>query len=71
MNAFITMLRCATGENWNQIMFECARGYDILYQCKENETYDLIIADGRDPTSWDGPKGCGSSFASITYHLVF
>ena len=52
-------------------MFEGAKGYDILYQCKEDETYETIIADGRDPQSWDGPKGCGSSFGSITFHLVF
>lgn len=32
-SSFMTMLKCATGENWNAIMFEGARPYSILYQC--------------------------------------
>ena len=45
----MTMLRCATGENWNQIMFDGSKGYDILYQCKEDESYESMIEENRDP----------------------
>lgn len=69
--AFMTLLRCATGENWNQIMFECARTHSLLYQCVEGETYDSIVAAGRDPSNWDGPRGCGSLGASVIFHITF
>lgn len=52
-------------------MFECAKKHEILYQCIEGEDYDSIIRDGRDPSSWDGPKGCGSFWGSIIFHLIF
>ena len=29
--AYFTLLRCATGENWNQIMYESAKDYNILH----------------------------------------
>ena len=57
--AFLTMLRCATGEGWNTIMLETSWHKSILYQCNPDETYDTIIASGRDPESWEGPRGCG------------
>ena len=70
-NAFMTLLRCATGENWNQIMFECGKSHDILYQCHEDETYESIVEAGRDPANWDGPHGCGSGFNSFVFHLIY
>lgn len=71
LNAFMTMLRCATGENWNQIMFDCAKQHDILYQCNAGESYETIVKAGRDPTHWEGPRGCGSQLDSILFHLIF
>ena len=67
----MTLLRCATGEGWNLIMFECAKGKDILYQCNENESYERMIEDGIDPTKWYGPRSCGSNNIAIIFHLVF
>ena len=29
------------------------------------------MAAGRDPSAWDGPKGCGSNFKAIVFHLFF
>lgn len=68
--AFLTLIRCSTGEAWNSIMFDSSRSYSIMYQCNEEEDYKSIVADGRDPNSSDGPKGCGTDFA-IAFHLLF
>jgi len=38
--AFLLLLRCATGEGWNELMFDSARPYSILNQCQENQTYE-------------------------------
>lgn len=51
-------------------MFESSRPYSVLYQCNEDEDYDSIVADGRDPEDTFGPKGCGTDFA-IAFHLLF
>ena len=68
--AFLTLIRCSTGEAWNAIMFDSSRSYSIQYQCEENESYENIIASGRDPNDINGPKGCGPGFA-IVFHLLF
>ena len=69
--AFITLFRCATGEAWNSIMFETSWGRSILHQCTPDETYETIIAAGRDPTDWQGPQGCGSRFTSFLFFSLF
>ena len=52
-------------------MFECSQSYDILYQCNEEESYELMIKDGIDPSKWDGPRGCGIGFTAVIFHLIF
>ena len=69
-SAFLTLIRCSTGEAWNSIMFDSSRSYSILYQCVEDEDYETIIARGDLPTDTMGPKGCGTGFA-IAFHLLF
>lgn len=68
--AFLTLIRCSTGEAWNAIMFDSSRERQILYQCDPDEDYYSIVADRRDPNEYMDPKGCGSSFA-IVFHLLF
>lgn len=68
--AFLTLIRCSTGEAWNSIMFESSRVYSIDYQCEEDESYEKMIEEGRDPEDTYGPKGCGTGFA-IVFHLLF
>jgi len=68
--AFLTLIRCSTGEAWNSIMFDSAVPRSIMNQCNEEEDYKTIIADGRDPNDPFGPKGCGTSSA-IAFHLFF
>ena len=51
-------------------MLDSAQSYGILYQCKENESYELMIQEGRDPNDPYSTRGCGSGFA-IIFHLLF
>ena len=34
--AALTLFRIATGEAWNQLMFDCARKRSITYECVEH-----------------------------------
>ena len=33
------MIRCATGEDWDLIMFDLARGYSIDFECYADQSY--------------------------------
>lgn len=35
-DSFMTLIRCFTGESWDLLMFDLARGYSITFQCKES-----------------------------------
>jgi len=48
-------MRCATGEAWNSIMFDSSQSHSIMYQCNEDEDYNSIVEDGRDPKDTYGP----------------
>ena len=37
--SFLLLMRCATGEAWQLIMFDLARTYSTTYQCREDENY--------------------------------
>jgi hypothetical protein len=52
-------------------MFESARHYSIMYQCRKQEDYESIVGRGEDPTHYMSPKGCGNSAFAITFHLLF
>lgn len=69
--AFLTMFRCATGEAWNNIMFELTWQRTILFQCNSDESYANIIEFGRDVNSWRGPQGCGSSTEALIFFMLF
>jgi|Transcript_13321 hypothetical protein len=68
--AFLTLIRCSTGEAWNSIMFDSSKPRSIMNQCIENEDYASIVEAGRDPNDPFGPKGCGTGVA-IAFHLMF
>lgn len=36
LNAFLTLVRSATGEAWDSIMYDMSRSKSILFQCEEN-----------------------------------
>ena len=38
-NSLLTLLRSATGENWNDLMYALGQEYNLDYQCIENPSY--------------------------------
>ena len=63
--SFLLLMRCSTGESWHLIMFDLARNYDPMYQCRENEDYDSMMQN-------DGEAfACGSPLASYTFFILF
>ena len=65
MNAFLTMLRCATGEAWNYIMDDCARRRSIIFDCDENFTFEDYINNGF------VTKGCGMAHGAYIFFFLF
>lgn len=63
--SFLLLLRCATGESWHMIMFEIARTYSPEYQCREDEDYESIKANGGEPFA------CGSPILAYTFFILF
>ena len=63
--SFLLLLRCATGESWHMIMFETAKAYAPNYQCREEEDYDTMMANGGEPFA------CGSPIVSYVFFVMF
>ena len=38
--AFLTLFRCSSGEAWNNIMFETSWSHSILFQCRDEDSYE-------------------------------
>ena len=66
--AFFTLFRCATGEAWNSIMFDSARGRSIMFQCRAEEDYYTWMENGG--TIYDAFM-CGSPGIAFAYHMSF
>ena len=64
-DSFMTLLRCFTGENWDSIMYDLARGYSITFQCNESESYEDIQANGGEPFT------CGNTLQSFVFFISF
>jgi hypothetical protein len=62
--SFLLLLRCATGEGWNNLMFDTGRSKSILFQCDPLADYDSIMLNG------GIPNGCGSSLGYL-YFIIF
>lgn len=45
-SAWFTLLRCSTGEGWEGIMYDLGRQYSPRFQCREDEDYDSLMANG-------------------------
>ena len=65
VDSFLLLMRCSTGEAWHLIMFDLARTYETTYQCREDETYETIMANGEDPFA------CGNPLASYVFFTLF
>lgn len=46
--SFLTLFRASTGEAWNAIMYDLARGKEPLFDCKENPTYDDYVNNNKE-----------------------
>ena len=64
-NAFLLLMRCATGEGWNALMFDTARTNSITFQCDEDMTWAKIHANN------DVPYGCGMPRVATVYFISF
>lgn len=62
-SAFLTLLRCATGEAWNYIMADTTRQKSILFQCNDEDdfSYADFIANGNQT------QQCGTKYAVIFF----
>ena len=67
----MTMFRSLTGEAWPSIMFESARQNQLLFQCRQDESYDTIVSRGDDPEDLDSPDGCGQTAVAYALHISF
>ena len=63
--SFLLLMRCLTGESWHMIMFDLARTYDINYQCREGDTYELVMENDGEPFD------CGSPFVTYLFFTLF
>ncbi|CDW82939.1 voltage-gated ion channel superfamily [Stylonychia lemnae] len=63
--AFLTLVRCATGESWNYIMNDCARTSTILFDCKNDPSYSDYVNNG------EVTLGCGDPTQAYAFFMSF
>ena len=64
-NSLLTLLRVATGESWNDLMYALGEGYSIKNQCIDNPSYDDYVQ------ALKNPVGCGSWWLSNAYFYFY
>ena len=67
-SAFVTLLRCATGENWNGLMYDIARDKD---GCVANPAFDATMCGFGDELGCTPLNGCGGGWVTYLYFLTF
>lgn len=64
--AFMTLVRCSTGEAWNSIMIDSKRQRSILFQCDDGDfDYDTYVANGYKTYN------CGSSSSALIFFMLY
>lgn len=63
--SFLTLIRSATGEGWNGVMYDMGRSESILFQCRHDQTYEEIRESG------GVREGCGNFFFSVFFFILF
>eukprot|EP00347_Sterkiella_histriomuscorum_P021532 403333648 len=63
--AFMTLLRCATGEAWNYIMDDCARTFSIRFDCLPDPSYEDYVNNGY------VTSGCGDPTTAYAFFMSF
>jgi voltage-dependent calcium channel L type alpha-1F len=65
--AFLTLLRCSTGESWNSIMMDTMRRPSILFQCDDSSEFDYSKYVASDLKT----DGCGDPTTGLFFFLSF
>ena len=65
INSFLTMVRCATGEAWNDIMKSLMDQRSISYDCIEDPTWEDIQENGGEP------NGCGNYWIALIFFCSY
>ncbi|CDW88224.1 voltage-gated ion channel superfamily [Stylonychia lemnae] len=64
--AFLTLIRCSTGEAWNAIMIDSTRQKSAIFDCDDGDfDYDKYVANG------SKTMGCGSDAGFIFFTSFF
>lgn len=63
--ALLTMLRAATGENWQDVMHALSRSNHALYECIEQPTYEDYFKNDNKTV------GCGNKAVAVAYFVSF
>ena len=63
--AFLTMMKCATGEGWNGLMISLMFQRTIIYQCIQNPSYSDILKSNGEGVS------CGSYWPALLFFLTY
>lgn len=64
--AFLTMMRCSTGEGWNEIMLSVMDQSSVLFQCQELNSYE-----DDNPENNGQAMQCGSYWTGLAFFLSY
>lgn len=65
MNGVLLLMRNATGEAWDTIMYDYSRVPSILYQCENGFDYYSWLNNEKEM------NGCGNAMISIVFFYSF
>eukprot|EP00347_Sterkiella_histriomuscorum_P019834 403340124 len=65
INAFLTLVRCATGESWNDIMKALMDQRSITYNCVYDPSYEDILSNNGQAC------GCGNYWIAMIYFTSY
>lgn len=65
LRAFLTLVRCSTGEAWNEIMADTSRYHSFLFVCEYEPTYDDYASNNFETV------GCGNFYVGSVFFVSF
>ena len=69
-NAFITLLRVCTGENWHYVLHAISRKSSLNFECSSSPTYDDYIKSSYGTSKFE-TVGCGSSATATAFLMSY
>jgi hypothetical protein len=64
-NSFLTLIRSATGEAWDSIMYDLGRTNSIIFQCASSQEYSDLVANNMTTNK------CGNQLVAVIYFFTF